>query len=118
MSYCQSFNHDVNSYPYYDVSNECYARLNTMIETMNERHEYFASEMRECGLLHEIDPSLSLPILESSLYDNCKSSLPLKFNVVDDAPLTSPEELFDPRFHCRLLFHPSLAHPWILVLVT
>jgi len=35
-SYCQSCDHDVNFYPYYDVSNATYARLNAMIETMNE----------------------------------------------------------------------------------
>jgi len=35
-SCCQSSNYDVNSLPYYDVSNEAYARLNAMIETMNE----------------------------------------------------------------------------------
>ena len=42
-SYCQSFDHDVNSYPYYDISDESYAKLNAMIETMNERHEHFVS---------------------------------------------------------------------------
>jgi len=35
-SYCSFFDHDVNSYPYYDVSDECYARLDAMIGTMNE----------------------------------------------------------------------------------
>ena len=35
-SYCQSFDQDVNSYPYYDVYDEAYGRLNAMIETMNE----------------------------------------------------------------------------------
>jgi len=54
-SYCQSFAHDVNSCPYYDVSNEAYPRFNVMIETMNERHEHFVSEMREFSVLHEID---------------------------------------------------------------
>ena len=34
-SYCRSFDHDVNSCPYYDISNESYAQLNAMIETMN-----------------------------------------------------------------------------------
>jgi len=43
-SYCQSFDHDVNSYPYYDVFDEAYARLNAMIEIMNERHENFVNE--------------------------------------------------------------------------
>jgi len=35
-SYCQSFDHNVNSCPYYKVSNEAYAKLNVIIETMNE----------------------------------------------------------------------------------
>jgi len=85
----------VNSCPYYDVFNEAYARLNVMIETMNDRHEHFVSEMREFGLLHETYPSLSIPRLESSLYDNYKSSLPLESSVVDDAPLANLEEVFD-----------------------
>ena len=37
-SYYQSFDHDVNSYPYYDVSNKCYARLDAMTGIMNEQH--------------------------------------------------------------------------------
>jgi len=36
-SYCQSSDHDVNSCPYYDVSNEAYAIFNAMIEIMNKR---------------------------------------------------------------------------------
>jgi len=58
--------------------------LNGMIETMNEQYEHFASEMSEYGLLHEIDLSLPFPRLESTLYDDCESSLPLESNVVDD----------------------------------
>jgi len=42
----------VNSCPYYDISDESYAKLNAIIETMNERHEHIVSEMREFGLLH------------------------------------------------------------------
>ena len=53
-SYCQSFNHDMISCPYYDISDESYGRLNAMIETINYQHTHFVSEMRECGLLHEI----------------------------------------------------------------
>ena len=44
----------------------------------------FVSEMREFGLLHETDPSLPIPTLESSLYDDYESFLPLESNVVDD----------------------------------
>ena len=35
-SYCQSFDHDVHSCPYYDISDESHPRLNAIIETMNE----------------------------------------------------------------------------------
>jgi len=75
--------------------------------------------MREPGLLHEIDPSLPLPRLEANLYDNSESCLLLESNVVDDAPLTDLEEVFDlPRSPCHLLLNPFLAQPWMLVLVT
>jgi len=57
-SYCQSFDHDMNFCPYYDVSSESYGRLNAIIETINEQHKHCVSEMREWGLLHEIHPSL------------------------------------------------------------
>ena len=50
----------MNSCPSYDISNESYARLNAIIETMNERHKHFVSEMREFGLLHKTDPSLPI----------------------------------------------------------
>ena len=57
----------MNSCSYYDVSDEAYARLHAMIETMNERHEHFLSEIMEFGLLHETDPRLPIPMLESSV---------------------------------------------------
>jgi len=66
-SYCQSSDHQVNSCPYYDISDESYARLNAIIEIMNERHEHFVSEMRKFSLLHETDSSLPILRLESSL---------------------------------------------------
>jgi len=75
-SYCQSFDHNVNSYPYYDVSDELYAQPNAMIETMNEEHTHFVSEMREFDLLSETDPSLTSPGLKVSLYDDCQSFPP------------------------------------------
>ena len=31
-----SFDHDVNSCPYYDIFDQSYAKLDAMIETMNE----------------------------------------------------------------------------------
>ena len=97
----------LNSCPYYDPYDESYAKLDAMIETMNEQHEHFVSEMREFGLLHETDPSLPIPKLESSLYDDCESSLPLESNIVDDAPLTDLEEVFDPPLTNSPLGTPS-----------
>jgi len=73
-SYCQSLDHDVNSCLYYNISDESYARLNAIIETINEQHERFVSEMREFHLLHETDPSPPIPRLESTLYDDYESS--------------------------------------------
>jgi len=35
-SYCQSLDHDVNCCPYCDISDEHYAKLDTIIEAMNE----------------------------------------------------------------------------------
>jgi len=86
----------VNSYPHYDVSDEAYARLNDLVETMNEHHEHIVSEMKEFGLLHETDLSLPILRLESSLYDDYESFHSLESNVVDDASLTELEEVFDP----------------------
>jgi len=34
--YCQSFDHDANSYPYYEIFDACYAKPNAEIKTMNE----------------------------------------------------------------------------------
>ena len=80
--YYQSFDHDVNSCPHYDVSDECQVKHNAMIETVDQEHEHFVSEMREFGLLYKIDPSLPFPSFEASLYDYCESSLSLESNVV------------------------------------
>jgi len=63
--------------------------------------------MREFGLLHETDPSLPIPRLESSLYDDYESSLPLESNIVDDEPLTDLKEVFDPPLTCSPLVAPS-----------
>jgi len=57
-SYCQSFDHDMHSCPYYNVFDEFYVRLNAMAETMNEQHKHFVSEISECGLLQETGPAL------------------------------------------------------------
>ena len=72
----------MNSPPCYDVSDDSCARLNAMMKTMNEQHEHVISEMRECGLLHDINPSLPFPRIEASLYDDCECSLLLESNAV------------------------------------
>ena len=94
-SFSQFFDHDVNSYPYYDVPDEFYARLNVMIQTVNEWHEHFICEIRECGLLYETNPSAPSSRLKASLYEYCKYSLPLEFNFVDDTALIDLEKVFD-----------------------
>ena len=53
---------------------------------MKEQQEHFVSEMKEFGLLQETGPSLPIPRVDSSLYDDYESSRPLESNVVDDAP--------------------------------
>jgi len=54
-SSCQSFDHDMNSCPYYEIFDELYARLNAMILTLNKQYKCFVGEMREFGLLSEND---------------------------------------------------------------
>ena len=89
-SYCQSFDHDMNFCPYYVISNEWYAKLNAVIETMNEQHECFVGKVREYDLLHENNPSPSSPRLEVSLFDDYESSLPLEPNFMINSPLACP----------------------------
>jgi len=80
-----------------------------MLETMNERHGHFVSEMREFGLLHEPNCSLPIPRLQCSLCDGYESSLLLECNVVDDAPFTDLEEVFDPPWTSLTLVAPSIS---------
>ena len=108
-SCCQSFDHDVNSYAYYDVSNECYASLDAIIGTMNKQQEHFVSRIRECRLLHETNPSLPCPGLEASLYDDCESSLPLESKVVDATPLTDLGKAFDSPLTSLPFVTPSFS---------
>jgi len=117
-SYWQSFDHDVNSCPSSDVFNESCARFNALIETMKERHEHFVSEIREFGLLHEIDLSLPIPGLECSLYDDYESSLSIESNVIDDAPLTDLEEVFDPPLTSLPLVAPSFSSTTVVTNVS
>jgi len=65
--------------------------------------------MWEFGVLHETDPSLPIPKLEFSLYDDYESFLPLETNVVDDAPLIDLEEMFNPPLTSVPLVAPSFS---------
>jgi len=105
---CQSFDHDANSCPYYDIFDECYARLNAMIEIMNERHMHFVSQMRECGLLHETDHSQSSPTLEISLYDDYEYFLPIEPDFIVDTPSIGLEEVIDAPLISLPFVAPSL----------
>ena len=64
--------------------------------------------MREFGLLHETNPNLPIPRLESSLHNDYESSLFLEFNVVDDEPMTNLEEVLGPPLTSLSLVAPSL----------
>jgi len=65
----------------------------------------FVSEMREFGFFYETNPSLPISRLDSSLYDDYESSLPLESNIGDDAPFTDLEKVFDPP----LIYSPLVA---------
>ena len=80
-----------------------------MIEMMNKRHKHFLSEMRDFGLKHETDLSLPIPRLKSGLHDDYQSFLPLESNVVDEAPLTGLEEVFNPPLTSLSHVAPSFS---------
>jgi len=79
------------------------------METMKEQQDHFVGEMREFSLLHEIYPSLRIPMLESNLHDDYASFLPLDSNVVDDPPLPDLEEVFGPLLTFLSLVAPSFS---------
>jgi len=64
--------------------------------------------MRECDLLHEIDPSPSSPRLKVSLYDDYESSLPLEHKFMIDSPLIDLAEVIDPSLTYLSIVAPSL----------
>ena len=64
--------------------------------------------------MHETDNSLPIPRLESSLYDDYESFLPLEPNIIDDAPLTDLEEVFHPPLTYSPLVAPSSSSPSIV----
>ena len=57
--------------------------------------------------MHETGLSLPIPRPESSLYDDYESSLPLESNIINYAPLTDLEEVFDSRLSSLPLIAPS-----------
>ena len=83
-----------------------YAKLDAIIVALNEQHEYFVSEMKECGILHGTNPSLASPGFEVSLNDDYEYySLPLEPNFIAYMSLTGLEEVID----CPLISPPFVA---------
>jgi len=60
---CHCSYHDNNSCPYC-ISDDGFARLSSMIETMNEQQFEFANKMREYHLSYETDLRFSSPKLD------------------------------------------------------
>ena len=56
--YC--YDHDSTSYPYY-ISDDGFARLNSIIKTMNKQQVEFANKIREYDLSHETNLKFSSP---------------------------------------------------------
>jgi len=75
---------------------------------MNEQQKCFVGKMRECGLLHETDPSLSSSKPEVSLYDDYESSFPLEPNFMIDLPFTTLAEVIDSPLTSLSIVTPSL----------
>jgi len=106
-SYCQSSDHDVNSCLSFAEFNDSCARIDVLMETIKEQQDNFVSKIREFSLLHETDPSLPIPRLESDLPDDYASSCPLESNVVDNVPLPDLEDMFDSPLPYAPLVAPS-----------
>ena len=87
---CYCSDHDNTSCPYY-VSNEGFARLSSMIETMNKQQAKFENKMREFDLSHETNLRFSSPNLDVCLCDDGASFSPLEsgLEVGLDPPLTT-----------------------------
>ena len=90
---CHCSDHASNSCPYY-ISNESFARLSNMIETMNKQQVEFAefvNAQREYDLSPETDLSSSAPRLDVNLCDDGASFPPLESGLEDvlDPPLTT-----------------------------
>jgi len=65
--------------------------------------------MKECGILHETDPSLPSFRLKVNFYDDCESFPVLESNFVGDASSTDQEDVFDPPLISLLFVVPSFS---------
>ena len=83
--------HDSISYPRY-ISNEGFARLSSMTETMNQQRVEFEIKMREFGLSHETGLRFSSPKLDVCLCDDGASLSPLEsgLEAILDSSLATP----------------------------
>ena len=64
-SNCQSSDHDVNSCPYYVISDEGFVRLNDVIETLNEQNAKFESYCKR--ITYYMRPTLAYLLLDLRL---------------------------------------------------
>lgn len=87
---CHCFDHGFNSCPC-DISNGSFAKLSSMIETMNEQQIQFAKKMREYDLTNETDLRFSSPRLNVNMCDDGASFPPLESELREilDPPLTT-----------------------------
>jgi len=83
------------------ISDDGFARLSNVIETMNEQQIDFANKMRECDLSPETDLSSSSPRLDVNLCDDCASFPPQQSRL---------EEVLDPPLTTLLTFTPSFPN--------
>jgi len=74
---CHCSDHVNTSCPYY-ISDNDFARLSSMIETMNKQQVEFANKMREYDLSHEINLRFSSTRLHVHLCDEDASYPPLE----------------------------------------
>jgi len=96
---CHCSDHNNIACPYY-ISNEDFARLSSMIETMSQQQVEFEIKMREFDLSHETDLRFSAPKLDVCLCDDGASfpALESELEVVLDPslatlPLVAPSSL-------------------------
>ena len=74
---CHCSDHDNTSCPYY-ISNDGFARLSNMIETIDKQRVELEVKMREFDLSHQIDLKFSSPKLDVCLCDDGLSFSPLE----------------------------------------